>query len=42
MNAADFTIIAGLYLAAFASGYVSGVMFRAVRRVIEAAAGVGS
>jgi len=42
MTAADFTVIAGLYLAAFGTGYVSGVMFRAVRRVLEAAAGMGS
>lgn len=39
MSLADFESLGGYLLAAWASGYVSGVMFKVVRQVIEKAGG---
>lgn len=41
MSVGDFGVVAAWFLGAFASGYVSGVLMRAVRRVIESVTGVG-
>jgi len=42
MSGADYDVIVGLCAGAWAFGYVAGVMFKAVRRVIESVTGVGS
>jgi hypothetical protein len=42
MSAGDYGLIVGLFLAAFSAGWVTGLLFKSVRRVIEIAAGGGS
>ncbi len=42
MTADDYAVIGGLFLAAFASGYVTGLLMTAVKSVIEKATGIGS
>lgn len=41
MSAADFGVIVGMVFAAFGSGWVTGTLFKAVRRVFESAVGPG-
>jgi len=42
MSGGDYGIVVGLFCGSWAFGYVAGYMFKAVRRIIEAAIGVGS
>ena len=42
MTWTDVMTVVGQFFAAWASGYVAGYLFKAVRRVIETATGVGS
>lgn len=35
MSVSDYGVVVGMFLGAFASGWVTGIMFKAVRRVFE-------
>lgn len=39
MTESDYGIMVGLFLSAWAGGYVSGAMFKYVRQIIERAIG---
>jgi len=42
MTSVDYLTLGGKFLVLFASGFASGIFMKAVKRVIEKAAGVGT